>query len=64
MSDFIIVSHPMLRNYRVEDRVTDHRIGLSLMNLTSVLEGDGLQEFLDELAKKHRDDLLQDAFIS
>jgi peptide chain release factor 1 len=54
----------MLRNYRVEDRVTDHRIGLSLMNLTSVLEGDGLQEFLDELAKKHRDDLLQDAFIS
>ncbi|KAI6129277.1 hypothetical protein EDD16DRAFT_1471345, partial [Pisolithus croceorrhizus] len=29
------------------DRVTDHRIGLSLMNLQSVMEGDGIQEFLD-----------------
>lgn len=31
------------------------------MNLTSVMEGDGLREFLDGLAKKHQDDLLEEA---
>ncbi|KAI0789207.1 peptide chain release factor 1 [Abortiporus biennis] len=51
-----------IRTYNfAQDRVTDHRIGLSLKNLESVLEGDALQDILDALAEKHRDDLLQDA---
>ena len=49
---------------RSQDRVTDHRIGLSLMNVESVMEGEGLRDFLDELAKKHQDDLLEEAFIT
>ena len=41
--------------------MTDHRLGLSLMNLDSVMEGDGLQEFLTQLARKHQEDLLEEA---
>ncbi|KAJ3559941.1 hypothetical protein NM688_g26 [Phlebia brevispora] len=51
-----------IRTYNyAQDRVTDHRLGLSLMNLASVMEGDGLREFIDELAKKHQADLLEEA---
>lgn len=28
------------------------------------MEGDGLQDFLDELAKKHKDELLEEAFAA
>lgn len=28
------------------------------------MEGPGLQDFLDELAKKHQDELLEDAFTT
>ena len=31
------------------------------MNLTSVMEGDGLREFLDALAKKHEAEQLEEA---
>ena len=31
------------------------------MNLTSVMEGEGLHEFLAELARKHQEDLLEEA---
>ena len=44
--------------------MTDHRLGLSLNNLTSVMEGDGLHDFLDELARKHQDELLEEALAS
>jgi len=47
-------------NY-TQDRVTDHRLGMSLMNLDSVMEGESLQEFLVELARKHQEDLLEEA---
>ncbi|CAL1707323.1 unnamed protein product [Somion occarium] len=50
-----------IRTYNyAQDRVTDHRLGLSLKNLESVLEGDSLRKILDALAKKHQDDLLQE----
>ncbi|KAI0081347.1 release factor [Panus rudis PR-1116 ss-1] len=54
-----------IRTYNyAQDRVTDHRLGLSLNNLQSVLEGESLQDIIDELAKKHQDDLLQEALES
>ncbi|KIP08759.1 hypothetical protein PHLGIDRAFT_68880 [Phlebiopsis gigantea 11061_1 CR5-6] len=54
-----------IRTYNFpQDRVTDHRIGLSLNNVASVMEGPGLQDFLDALAKKHQDELLEDAFTT
>lgn len=41
--------------------MTDHRLGLSLMNLNTIMEGEGLEEFLIELERKHREDLLEEA---
>ncbi|KAF9009178.1 peptide chain release factor 1 [Hymenopellis radicata] len=41
-----------IRTYNyAQERVTDHRIGLTLRNLSSVMEGDGLGEFIDALQK-------------
>ncbi|KAI0345156.1 release factor [Trametopsis cervina] len=47
-------------NY-TQDRVTDHRLGMSIMNIDSVMEGDALQEFLVGLGRKHQEDLLEEA---
>ncbi|CAK5277630.1 unnamed protein product [Mycena citricolor] len=50
-----------IRTYNyAQERVTDHRIGLSLMNLTSVMEGDGLQDFLIALQKDHEESQMED----
>jgi peptide chain release factor 1 len=38
-----------------QDRVTDHRIGLTVGNLPGVLEGKGLDRIIDELAAKDRE---------
>ena len=43
-----------------QDRVTDHRIGLSLMNLTSVMEGDGLQVFVNAVKKHHEESIMEE----
>ncbi|KIY63418.1 peptide chain release factor 1 [Cylindrobasidium torrendii FP15055 ss-10] len=49
-----------IRTYNyAQERVTDHRIGLSLMNLSSVLEGDGLGNFLTALQKNYRESLME-----
>ena len=40
--------------------MTDHRIGLSLMNLTSVMEGDGLQIFVDAVKKHHEESIMEE----
>ncbi|TFK24083.1 peptide chain release factor 1 [Coprinopsis marcescibilis] len=41
-----------IRTYNfAQERVTDHRIGLTLMNLSSVMEGDGLLDFIEALQK-------------
>jgi peptide chain release factor 1 len=50
-----------IRTYNYpQNRVTDHRINLSMYNLTSVVDGD-LDEFIDELATRDQAELLQQA---
>lgn len=50
-----------IRTYNyAQDRVTDHRIGLSLMNLTSFMEGDGVQDFLDALRRNWQEEIMED----
>jgi peptide chain release factor 1 len=44
-----------IRTYNFpQDRVTDHRIGLSVSDLPGVLEGRGLDRIIDELAARDR----------
>lgn len=45
----------------LQDRVTDHRIGLSLMNLQSFMEGDGVQEFLDAMRRNWEEEMMEEA---
>lgn len=50
-----------VRTYNfAQERVTDHRIGLTLMNLTSVLEGPGLHDVIDALKKHHEETLMEE----
>lgn len=50
-----------IRTYNyAQERVTDHRIGLTLMNLGSVLEGAGLEDFLDALKRDHDETIMED----
>jgi peptide chain release factor 1 len=50
-----------IRTYNyAQERVTDHRIGLSIRNLSSVMEGDGLQEFVSALQQDHEETQLED----
>ncbi|KAJ7063424.1 hypothetical protein C8F01DRAFT_1209716 [Mycena amicta] len=50
-----------IRTYNyAQERVTDHRIGLSLMNLRSVMDGDGLQEFVVALQRDREETQLED----
>ncbi|CAE6510932.1 unnamed protein product [Rhizoctonia solani] len=50
-------------NY-AQDRVTDHRVGLTIKNLESVMEGDALEDIIRALQRDHEatlmEDLLQD----
>jgi peptide chain release factor 1 len=41
-----------------QDRVTDHRIGLSVGDLPGVLEGRGLDRIIDELAAREAEEAL------
>ncbi|KAI0637772.1 release factor [Trametes polyzona] len=50
-----------IRTYNyAQDRVTDHRIGMSVKNLASVMEGDGLQDFIKALQQRHHDEMLEE----
>ncbi|KAI0663010.1 release factor [Cubamyces menziesii] len=50
-----------IRTYNyAQDRVTDHRLGMSLKNLASVMDGEGLQDFIRALQERHRDEMLED----
>ncbi|KAH9475910.1 Peptide chain release factor 1 [Psilocybe cubensis] len=50
-----------IRTYNyAQGRVTDHRIGLTLKNLHSVLEGDGLHAFIEAVGRSYKEGLLAD----
>ncbi|KIJ05234.1 hypothetical protein PAXINDRAFT_141427 [Paxillus involutus ATCC 200175] len=50
-----------IRTYNyAQDRVTDHRIGLSLMNLQSFMEGDGMQEFLGAMKRNWEEEIMEE----
>lgn len=42
-----------------KDRVTDHRIGRTIKNLTSVLEGDVLEVFIDALQQDFQEGMME-----
>ncbi|CAE6477203.1 unnamed protein product [Rhizoctonia solani] len=46
-------------NY-AQDRVTDHRVGLTIKNLESVMEGDALEEIIQALQRDHEARLMED----
>lgn len=49
-----------IRTYNyAQDRVTDHRLGLSVMGLERVMEGPGLEQILDSLQRQHHQEQLQ-----
>lgn len=48
----------------VKERVTDHRIGLSIMNLSSVIEGNALQDFTDALKQDFEETTMEDMLES
>ncbi|KJA21732.1 hypothetical protein HYPSUDRAFT_165114 [Hypholoma sublateritium FD-334 SS-4] len=50
-----------IRTYNyAQDRVTDHRIGLTMKNLTSVMEGDGIQHFINAVERHHAEGVMLD----
>ncbi|PPQ78553.1 hypothetical protein CVT24_001648, partial [Panaeolus cyanescens] len=50
-----------IRTYNyAQDRVTDHRIGLTMKNLTSVMEGEGLTLFIDAMKKSEEETAMED----
>ncbi|KAG8904237.1 hypothetical protein FRB99_002057 [Tulasnella sp. 403] len=48
-----------IRTYNFpQDRVTDHRIGMTLNNLDAIMEGNHLQAVIEELQKDHEESLI------
>ena len=42
-----------------QDRLTDHRINYSVNNLAGILEGDGLEDVINELQMDHEMSLIE-----
>ena len=59
-----IFRHSVATDMLLEDRVTDHRIGLTLKNLAGIMEDGNLQELLDALKKNHDEGLMEDMLNS
>lgn len=56
----IRVSLTLLTRTLSQERVTDHRLGHSLMNLSSVMEEDGLHEFIDAMKRDHGERVMEE----
>ncbi|KAF8876655.1 hypothetical protein BD779DRAFT_155483 [Infundibulicybe gibba] len=53
-----------IRTYNyAQDRITDHRISLTLMNLASVLEGDALSQILDALKRNYDESVMEEMLM-
>jgi len=48
----------------LKDRVTDHRIGLTLKNLAGVMEGGQLREILDALKRNYEEEVMEEMLDS
>ena len=48
---------------KLQDRVTDHRLGLSVKNLENVMEGDGIEHIIDQLVRNHHESRLEEALV-
>lgn len=59
---FAKVRHIGTENLVVQDRVTDHRIGLTMTGLDSVLEGEGLESVMRQL-KEHQRSLRMESLL-
>lgn len=55
---------PFVTYWPPKDRVTDHRIGLTLKNLAGVMEDGRLQEILDALKRNHDQEVMEDMLSS
>ena len=52
-----VVIHKLTWN--TKDRVTDHRSGLTVVGLQSVMDGRNLQPFIDDAKTRHERDRLE-----
>jgi len=53
-----------IRTYNyAQDRVTDHRLGLSVKNLENVMEGDGVEQIIDKLVRSYQESRLEEALV-
>jgi peptide chain release factor 1 len=49
--------------FKRQDRVTDHRLGLSVKNLENIMEGDGIEQIIDQLVRKDQESRLEEALV-
>lgn len=48
-----------IRTYNyVQDRITDHRSGFTIMNLESVMDGEGLERVIESCRKMHEEEII------
>lgn len=50
-------------SFKPQDRVTDHRLGLSIKNLENIMEGDGIEQIIDELVRNYHESRLEEALV-
>lgn len=43
--------------------MTDHRLGLSVKNLENIMEGDGIEQIIDQLVRNDQESRLEEALV-
>jgi len=46
-----------------QDRVTDHRTGFSTMNLSNVMDGEGLEAVIDSCRKRNEEEIMASLWV-